>query len=535
MPVWIVFLVETWLVATVAEALALAVQYHQSGALPQAEQLYRQILEVAPQQVEVYMHLATLYRQRGQLDEAVASLQGALRVRPDSFASQTNLGTLFSERGQMDEAIACYQAALRINPNFPQAHNNLGVALAKRGRHDEALASYREALRLNPAFAEAYANLGNLLRERDEFAQAVDCYDQALRLNPTYAKAHNNRGMALLELGRVPEALANFERAVLLQADFAEAHMNRGVALLLLGRLPEGFAEYEWRSACKGYPEMPLNLPHWDGSDLKGKTILLTSEQGLGDTLQFIRYAALVKERGATVVATCPMLLYPLLAGSPNTGIDQLVPKVPGAASLATVQAVLPSLPRLLGTTLETVPARVPYLAPDPARVDYWHAELAKYSGLKIGIAWKGSAANPKDRWRSVPLAQFTPLARLEGVQLFSLQVGPGREELQALAGSFAVTDLGTSFAETAAIMKNLDLVISVDSALAHLAGALAVPVWVTVQFAPDWRWMLEREDSPWYPTMRLFRQREREKWDEVFERMANEVGRIVAPSARKD
>lgn len=521
---------------TVAEALAQAVRYHQAGALSQAEQLYRQILQVAPQQVEVYMHLATLYRQRGELDEAAASLEGLLRVKPDSYQAYTNLGTLYRERGRLDEAIANYQQALRINPSFVQAHNNLAVTLAQRDRHDEAQASYREALRLSPTFAEAHSNLGNLLREREQFAEALACYDEAIRLNPGFAKAHNNRGMDLLELGRVEEALASFERSLQFQADNAEAHMNRGVALLLLGRLAEGWPDYDWRTRCKGYPETPLDLPLWDGYDLKGKTILLTSEQGLGDTIQFIRYAPLVKERGATVVATCPLLLYPLLAGTPNTGIDQLVPKLPHVANLATVQVLLPSLPGMFHPTLDTVLARVPYLAADPARVAFWRQELAAYEGLKIGIAWKGSPANPRDRWRTVPLMQFAPLAQVKGIHLFSLQVGPGREELDALADRFTVTDLGgrfdtSSFIDAAAAVKNLDLIITVDTALAHLAGALAVPVWVALPFAPDWRWMLHREDSSWYPTMRLFRQRQRGNWQQVFERIAGELRRMVASS----
>jgi tetratricopeptide (TPR) repeat protein len=523
---------------TVAEALAHALRLQQAGALPQAEQLFRQILQVAPQQIEVYMHLATLYRQRGQLDEAAASLEALLRVKPDSYPAYTNLGTLYREAGQMDRAIDCYQQALRINPNFVQAHNNLAVTLANRGRHEEALASYREALRLSPTFAEAHGNLGNLLRERDQFDEALACYDEAIRLNPSFSKAHNNRGMALLELGRVEEALTSFERSIQCQPDNAEAHMNRGVALLLLGRLAEGWPGYDWRTRCQGYPDLPLALPYWDGYDLKGKTILLTSEQGLGDTIQFIRYAPLVKERGATVVATCPLLLYPLLAGTPNTGIDELVPKVPGVAHLAMIQALMPSLPGIFKTSVDTVPARVPYLSVDPARVDYWRQELAAYEGFKIGIAWKGSAANPRDRWRSVPLPQFAPLAQVPGVHLFSLQVGPGREELDTLAGRFPITDLGgrfnmSSFMDTAAAVKNLDLVVTVDTALAHLAGALAAPVWVALPFAPDWRWMHHREDSPWYPTMRLFRQRQRGNWEDVFERIATDIKGIAAKSQK--
>jgi len=519
-------------VATVAEALALAVQYHQAGALLQAEQLYRQILQVDPQQVEVHMNLATLQRQRGQLDEAVASLHAALRLRPDSVVAYTNLGTLLRQQGRLDEAIGCYQHAVRLNPRLAEARNNLAVALKDYGRGEEALASYREAIRLSPSFAEAHSNLANLLRQREQFEEALAGYEDALRHNPNSAKAHNNRGMTLLELGQVEEALASFERALHIQADFAEAHLNRGVALLLLGRLEQGWPEYEWRRWCEGYPEVALALPHWDGSDLAGRTILLNAEQGLGDTLQFIRYAPLIKERGGTVVVACPRLVQPLLAGCP--GIDQFVPKGPSAASAATVQALLLSLPGVLGTTLATVPARVPYLTADPARIDFWRQQLAEYSSFKIGIVWKGSSTNLRDRWRSVPLTQFAPLGRLEGISLFSLQVGTGHEQMAALGGLFPVTDLSgrfdaTSLADAAAVVKNLDLVVSVDTALAHLAGALGAPVWVVLPFAPDWRWMLDREDSPWYPTMRLFRQRQRRNWEEVFERLAGELGRKVA------
>jgi len=580
---------------TILEALALAVAYHQQGALQQAEQLYRQILLADPGQVdalqllgviaaqlgrkelavdyfsqalrlkpdfpeahfnlgvavmeegkleeaiasfrqairykpdyaEAYHNLGVALRRQGNAADAVASLQSAIQLRPDFAQAHNDLGLALAALGQQDAAVAHFREAVRLNPGFTEARNNLGVVLQERGQLDEAAASYQEAIRLSPHFAEGHCNLAHVLLLRGEEDQAFVRYEQALRLNPRLAKAHNCRGTLLLDRGDVPEALASLERALAIEPDFPEAHLNRGVALLLLGRLQEGWLEYDWRLRCKEYPEALLPLPRWDGSDLAGKTIVLYSEQGLGDTIQFIRYAPLVKARGGTVVAACPPLLLSVLSGCP--GVDRLVLKGPGAAEAGNVQALFLSLPGIFGTTLDTIPAPIPYLFADPVRVEFWRKKLTPIQGFKIGILWQGSAAHPRDRWRSVPVTQFAPLARVQGVQLISLQMDLGREQLAALDGRFAATDLGDElgsdpFAETAAVMKNLDLIVTIDTAAAHLAGALGVPVWVALPFANDWRWLLGREDSPWYPTMRLFRQRQRGNWQEVFERIAEEL-----------
>jgi hypothetical protein len=300
------------------------------------------------------------------------------------------------------------------------------------------------------------------------------------------------------------------------------------MAWLLGGHFERGWPEYEWRWRGNEAVFAPLNQPLWDGSALEGRTILLHAEQGLGDTIQFIRYARLVRARGGTVVVACPTPLIQLLTGC--AGIDQLIPQG-SILPPFDVYAPLLSLPGILGTSLGSVPAEVPYLVADAELERHWREKLGPLRAFKIGIAWQGNPGYLGDSFRSIPLTHFATLARVEGVRLFSLQKGPGSEQLSALGDLFPVTDLGSqldnatgAFVETAAVMKSLDLIITSDTAVAHLAGALGVPVWVALPAVPDWRWMLDRADSPWYPTMRLFRQTAWGQWESVFARLASAV-----------
>ncbi len=391
--------------------------------------------------------------------------------------------------------MACYEQALRLQPDFAEAYNNLGVVRARQGKLNEAIACYEQALQLRPDYAEASNNLGNSLENRGQYDEALACYEQALRLRP----------------------------------DYAEAYWNRTLAWLLRGDWDRGWPAYEerWRYK-KVFTPRPFPQPRWDGSPLNRRTILLHYEQGLGDTLQFIRYAPLVHQRGGRVIVECQPALVPVLARCP--GIEQLV-----AYGLALpafdVHASLMSLPAIFGTILTTVPDQVPYVFADPELSQYWRAELQPFTGFKVGIAWQGNPNYQNDYYRSLPLAAFEPLAHLPWVQLFSLQKGAGAEQVQTLAGRFSVIDLGKrldatagAFMDTAAVMQQLDLVIAPDTAIAHLAGALGVPVWVPLPLAPNWRWLLHRADSPWYPTARLFRQSRVDHWDDVFAHMAAEL-----------
>ncbi len=319
-----------------------------------------------------------------------------------------------------------------------------------------------------------------------------------------------------------------FHEALRLKPDYAEAHTNLSYAHYFQGDFESWWFEYEWRWKCRSCLPPAFPPPYWDGSSLEGKRILLFVEQGLGDTIQFIRYAPLVKQRGATVALQCQPSMLRLLATC--EGIDQIVPKGvdPPAAD---VRIPLMSLPRVFRTTLANIPAQVPYLSVDPELCMRWRQPLEQVDGFKVGIAWQGNPDHLRDQQRSAPLVAFEPLAKIPGVRLVSLQQGIGRAQLPELAGPMGVLDLSDrveDFADTAALVSNLDLVISVDTSVAHLAGAMGVPVWVAIQLLPEWRWMLEREDSPWYPTMRLFRQRSWGDWAGVFERMAETLRQLV-------
>jgi len=570
------------------------------GKLGEAIQSYQAALRLKPDYAEAYYNLALALEAAGQRDAAIVQFHQALACNPDYAEAiqelgrvleeqeklaldlrgrgqprqqlllyaqaHYNLGVVRARQGQLDEAIAQYRQALRLNPESAETHNNLASALHQKGQLDEAVGCYHQALRCRPDCAEAYTNLGAALTVLGRLDEAVACYQQALRINPHFAEVCNNLGEALKELGQLDEALANFDQALQLKPGFAEPRWNRSLLWLLLGDFAKGWSEYEWRWTQANMPRRSFPQPLWDGSALDGRTILLDAEQGLGDTLHFIRYVPLVRERGGNVIVECQPALLRLLAeaGKGPQGLSRKRPVTPlvgrGSPLLAfEVQAPLLSLPRIFNTSLATIPANVPYLHADAELVGHWRQEMRKSpksevqspksnaplptsdighrtSDFLVGIAWQGSPTYRYDRQRSIPLAHFAALAKVEGVHLISLQKGPGAEQLRAMAGQFPVVDLGNrldetsgAFMDSAALMKNLDLVICSDTAIPHLAGALADPVWVALPLVPDWRWLLQREDCPWYPTMRLFRQTRCDRWEDVFERLAEELKAVVS------
>jgi FkbM family methyltransferase len=497
---------------------------------------YEQALRLEPNFPVAHNNLGTALSCLGRYEEAAAHCRTALASRPDYAEAHSNLAIALKGLGQVEEAISHYQEAVRLKPDYAEAHNNLGLALAEHEDWGAAAACYREALRLKPDYADAHYNLGLALASLQKWEVAEACYRQVLWLRPDSAEAHYALGIALAALGKHDEALRCYEQAVSYKPDYAEAHLACGVTRLLLGDFERGWPSYEWRSACQtDMQRWSFRQRRWDGSPLAGQPILLHVEQGLGDTLQFIRYVPLVEQRGGKVTVCCPREVVPLLARC--RGIDQLLTEVP--PDWMGTHAALLSLPGIFGTTLQTIPAQVPYLTADPQRVDRWRTELGALSlrggtvetcpparSFNVGIAWQGNPKHKQDRQRSLPLAQFERLARVSGVQLFSLQVGPGAEQLRESGHRFPIIDLGnrfdpTSLEDAAAAVAALDLIITVDSALAHLAGALGMPVWVLLPYAPDWRWLLERADSPWYPTMRLFRQPTPGDWNAVFHQVA--------------
>jgi tetratricopeptide (TPR) repeat protein len=487
---------------TIAELFAQAQRFEQSGHRPQAEALYRQILLASPTHADAHHALGLLAHQEGHTEAAVTWIRQAIVLDP-----------------------------------WPAVyHYHLGILLMAQRRSAEAVEAYRQAVSLDPQFVEALRNLGVVLKEQGQVTEAIECYRQALRVNPLHVAVLGNLGVALLDQGQRKEAAACFDQALQLAPEDVPTRYNCSMLRLLNGDFENGWPGYELRWKLPGKDSRTFPQPFWDGTSLEGKTILLYAEQGFGDTIHFIRYASLLRQRGGTVLFECPPVLRELLAGV--AGVDRLLTPGEGLPPFD-VRALLVSLPGLFCTTLATIPAQVPYLSADPERIAHWRKELEPLQGFKVGIVWQGSRIHKNDRQRSVPLTEFGPLSRVEGVRLFSLQVGPGMEQLGAPGAPSGVIDLGSrfdrgSFADAAAVLKNLDLLITVDTALAHLAGALAVPVWVALPFLPDWRWMLDRPDSPWYPTMRLFRRTQPGRWGDVFRSMAAALGDLAQARKRR-
>jgi tetratricopeptide (TPR) repeat protein len=524
--------------ATVAEAMALALQHHQAGHLTQAEQLYRHILQADPGNAEALHYLGVLAHQAGRHDLAVELIRRSLQLKPGNGPACNNLGLALQAQGRKEEALASFRQALEFWPTMAAAYCNLAGVLLGLGRVDEAVTGYRQALLLDPDSAQLHNSLSLALESQGQIQDAEAHARQAVRLNPHYADAHDQLGSVLRVQERLDEAAACYEEALRLDPDSAGAHFNLAVLQLMRGDFARGWPGFEWRLRSPAWALPPLPGPYWDGSLLGGKTILLFADQGAGDVLQFIRYAPLVKERGGHIVVACDAALMPLLQC--GSGIDQCVNRS-GPLPAFDVHAALLSLPAILGTTLATIPAQVPYLKADPTLVARWKERLAHPSAFNVGICWQGNPDHRNDRRRSVPLSAFAPLAGVPGVRLVNLQYGPGRDQLAEMKEQFQVTnwleqtDPGDSpWVESAALVKALDLIVTVDTAVAHLAGALGMPVWVALPSVVCWRWLLEREDSPWYPTMRLFRQQQPGDWSGVFERIAEALSGMASGSEQQ-
>jgi len=555
-------------------ALQLASTYQSTGQIEAAAAMYRQIVRAQPQSDVAWHQLGILAIGRGRYQEAVELISKAVAHSPGPAASYAALGVAQRHLQRLDEAIASYQRALALDPNLAEAHNNLGEALAFSGRISEAIASCQRALTLRPDYADAHNHLGLALAQAGQHEAALACFERALALEPNSAAAHNNLGRAWQKIGRWTESMASFDRAIALQPAFAEAHTNRGVSLsakaefepaltafgtaiacradhadawwamavvnLLLGRFEEGWRQYDWRLRCRGFvsPRRELAAPRWTGEPARNQTILVHAEQGLGDTLQFLRYVPLVRKRSgaARILLECQPELLRLLRTNKRVGVE--------VAAITKAESAVPPPPVDWQIPLLSVPWAVkqieplemsrPYLRADPKLRTAWRKRLGTSRILRAGLAWAGSKSHEGDRHRSIEPERLLPLLRIAGVRLYSLQVDArGAWPVGfAKAGLLDFTGDIADFADTAALLSNLDLLITVDTAAAHLAGALGRPVWTLLPFVPDWRWGLDREDTPWYPTMRLFRQKVAGNWDEVIQRVADELTAFIAKSA---
>lgn len=481
-----------------------------SGKLDEAIESHRQAIRLKPDYAMAYGNLGAALKEQGKLDEAIASYRQALSLKPDYAEAYYNLGNALKIHGKTDEAIKSYKQAITLKQNYASAYVNLGLALQEQGKLDEAVEIYRQALSVKPDHAEAYNNLGAALQEQGKLDEAVESYRQALSLKSDYAEAHNNLGAALHEQGKLDEAVASYDRAIDLKSDYVDAHTNRSFALLLRENFEQGWQEYEWRLRAKNRVSPTFQQPRWDGSPLNGRTILVHAEQGLGDTIQFIRYLPLVKARGGHVIFKCQPDLFRLLRGC--KGFDEIIKQTPTHQSAVRFDIHIPllSLPGIFGTTLDTIPSDASYITVDPNLVTQWRMRLGHNEDFKIGIVWAGNPNHNTDRSRSCSLADFAPLADIPGLVFYSLQKGPASIEAFNPPDDMKLVNLEdelNDFADTAAVIANMDLVISVDTAVAHLAGAIGKTVWTLLPFVPDWRWLQNRDDSPWYPSMRLFRQ----------------------------
>jgi tetratricopeptide (TPR) repeat protein len=520
--------------ASINKRLDRGIGFHRNGDFARAEEIYREILANVADHFDALHMLGSVLIQTGRLESGVELIDRAMAIRPDHANALNNRGVVLMELRRFDEALASYDKALAIRPDYAEALNNRGNALRELNRLDEALANYDRALAIKPDYAEALNNRGVALVELKRFDEALASYDKALAIRPDYANALNNRGVVLMELKRFDEALANYDRALAIKPDHAKALNNRGLASLLIGDFQTGWIGYENRWYTKEAPERNLKAqyPIWRGESISGKRVIVYEEQGLGDIIQFSRYLKKLSELGAQVTFLVRREMHKLLRSLDHT---VHLTDICDVSERFDYQCALLSLPLAFATTLETVPAETPYLRAESERVRKWKDRLGG-EGFKIGVVWQGGKAGRIDTGRSFALTEFFRLSRLPNVRLISLQKGEGVEQLREMPEGMVVETLGDdydagaeAFLDTAAVMESLDLVISSDTSVAHLAGALGRPVWVALKYVPDWRWMLDRMESPWYPTMRLFRQRTMDDWKGVFSAIESALRELMA------
>jgi tetratricopeptide (TPR) repeat protein len=524
----------------------------------EAEQLYLQLIQSAPGLAAPRHMLGVIRAQQQRHAEALELIGSVLAEAPDDTLALSNYASALSALGRHQEALQCLDRALALQPSYPDALSNRGNALTGLGRFDEALASYDRAIAARPNFALAYKNRGDTCKAMGRIDAALTCYDAALAIDVRYFDAHygrgvvlqmlgrygdaleacdralalepahagvlNNRGGALRDLGHLEDALACFRGAAALEPSLAGPYYNQATSLLMMEDFAQGLPLYEWRKQppmhveARDYPQ-----PLWTGrEDIKDKTLLLYVEQGLGDAIHFWRYAPLIEARGARVLLSADTVLHRLLrSGSSTIGLVDLGATPPDFD----FHIPLMSLPLALGTTRDSIPASKRYLAAERERVEYWARRIGGH-GWRIGIAWQGNTAVQGSEGKTFPAAALKSIARIHGVRLINLQKNAGAEQLDCLPPGMAVEhyrgfdDGPDAFLDSAAMMENLDLVISSDTALAHLAGALGIETWLALKYVPEWRWFLRRNDSPWYPSLRLFRQKMPGDWTPVFAQM---------------
>ncbi len=543
-------------VVPLEQALHLANQHHRAGRLADAEKIYRRVIETMPNEPQALEALGALavstgrhkealdWMQRallvtrgnerlfnnygmalrglGRDQDALTAFNQALAINPRAATTLINAGALLIQHQRTEEGLAMLRQAVAVAGNNPEPYNALANALGQLQRIEEAESVYRMALQISPNSARLLFNLANLYLRADKVEQAEETYRAAIAVDPNYFDPYHNLGHAYTELGLHAKAAACFRRGVQLRPNDFNPHMSLGMSLMAQGEFREGWVEYQWR--LKDHAQLPprhFTQPRWNGQLLNGRTLLLCSEQGAGDTLMFMRYLPMLKERGAKVIIECLPALKRLFENQPG-GMPVYVK---GEALPRFDFYIAPiDLPLIFGTTLETIPAEIPYLAA-PSVAQLPSIALPEGGNRKIGVVWNGNPVQRHNYLRSIPLAAMAPLFEVPGCDFYSLQYGASRAELEQAGVADRLILLGDDRIEDfwglAGLMKQMDLVISVCTGPAHLAGALGVRSWTLLRFAAEWRWLWDRDDSPWYPTMRLFRQKRRGDWPELIARVA--------------
>jgi tetratricopeptide (TPR) repeat protein len=519
----------------VEKALTTALAHLGAGRLGEAEARYQAILARRPKEIAALHCLGLVALQGGKPDRAVAFLGRAASLTPADPAVLSNLGSARRAAGQLDEAVAAFNAALKIDPRAGETLFNLGNALGALRRHAEAEQAYRRAIaagNCRQGGAAVYCNLGLLLEERGAIDEAIAAYRQAVQRRPEFAEYHYNLGNALRAKLALDEAVAAYDRALMLRPDYPEARMNQSLAFLLKGDFARGLEGYEARRLTPEAEQRGFSAPLWRGEALVQRCLLLHAEQGFGDTIQLLRYLPVLDAYGGRIVVEVQPALRALVDAKVRRDALASVEVRSRGEALPSFDCHLPmmSLARILGIASKAFPVRTPYLWPNSQAAAYWQTRLGAGGVQRIGLVWAGNPHHRNDRNRSIQPAQLAPLVEgsLFGTnsrQFFSLQVGAAATGISVFP-SGSITDLSPflhDFAETAAALTALDLIITVDTSVAHLAGALGRPVELLLPYAPDWRWMLDRSDSPWYPTMRIHRQKIPGDWAGVISGLAAE------------
>ena len=506
----------------------------------EAETAYRRALALDPNLIQPSFNLATSLAGQGRLTEAEQTYRDVIARDPHHQGAWINLGNLLSDQNRPKEAVAALREALkheRRDRNGPVSADgvvvtltNLAGCLRELGDLDEALDACQRGLSLDPNYVPALTNLGIILDAQGRFADAVAAYRRAVTVDPAYAQGHANLAVGLRVTGAMDEALAASHRAVALDPDDALIRFNHAHVLLMNGQLASGFEGLRWGKTCKGwsqgYPDFAE--PEWQGETFAGRTLLLYAEAGLGDTMQFVRYLPMAAEKGGSIVLQVQPPLVPLLRANTNVTVVPLGEPSPRFD----LHLPLIGLPRVFGTTLDNIPAAIPYLRADAAKLSQWRGTLDDKTSLRVGVVWSGNPRHKGDRLRSLAAEELLPELMMPDVKLYSLQKDLRASDAPAVAAlGQGIVDLApvlADFSDTAAAVTALDLVITVDTSVAHLAGALGRPVWILLPYALDWRWMRDREDTPWYPSMRMFRQRAPQVWDDVIARVSAELARAA-------